>query len=218
MKRRALMTAASAAFFMSACGGGGGGSDRPRVLALHGDSLSDGTAPGGKLAVRPGERLAQMLPDWIVRDYATAAETVREAYGETVYMGEKALSAGRLKYSTMPAHIAASDADVMLFRYGGADCLLGTPLPRFSELLARTVDLAHAAGKVVVLASVYEHPAHRFADFTAAAREVAQRTGAHWLELPAIRYPVDLTDDLHPTQDMSDRWCAAIAQAIEGIA
>lgn len=216
MKRRAFMTAASAAFFMSACGGGGG-SDKPRIFALHGDSLSDGTAPGGKLPVRPGERLAQLMPDWIVRDYATAAETLPEAYGETVSIGDKPLAPGRLKYSAMPEHIATCDADVMLFRYGGADCLLGTPLPRFTELLARTVDLAHAAGKAVILASVYEHPAYRFADYTAAARDVAQRTGAHWLDMPAIRYPQDLTDDLHPTQEMSDRWCVAIADHLKRV-
>lgn len=218
MKRRTLLAAASAAFFSSGCGGGGGGGAAPRVLALHGDSLSDGTTPGGKLAVIPGQRLAELLPDWDVRDYATAAETLPEAYGETVYANGVPLPANRLKFSTLPEHIAASDATHMLFRYGGADCLLGTPLGRFSELLDRTVELARKRNKKVLLAGVYDHPSWNLRAYTDAAREVAAKTGATWIEMPAIRYPEDLTDDLHPTQEMSDRWCQAIAEAVRAAA
>ncbi|HVR50584.1 MAG TPA: hypothetical protein VMS38_12660 [Pseudorhodoferax sp.] len=188
------------------------------MLALHGDSLEDGTAPWGKLEVIPGQRLAELLPGWIVRDYASAAETLPEAYGETVYVGGKPLQAGRLKYDPMPEHIAASDATHMFFRYGGADCLLGTPLPRFSELRTRTVELAQARNKTVLLAGVYDHPHWGFTAYTDAAREVSARTGATWIEMPAIRYPEDLTDDLHPTQEMSDRWCQAIAEAVRAAA
>jgi hypothetical protein len=106
----------------------------------------------------------------------------------------------------------------MLFRYGGADCLLGTPMARFTELLERTVELAQKRDKKVLLASVYDHPSWNFRAYTDAAREVATRTGAIWIELPAIRYPMDLTDGLHPTQDMSDRWCVAKADAVRAAA
>lgn len=166
----------------------------------------------------PGQRLAKLPPGWVVRDYATAAETLPEAYGEVVSANGKPLPANRLKYTTMAEHIATCDAADMVFHYGGADCLLGNPLGRFGDMLTRTVDLAHAHDRRVFLAGVYNHPNWNFAAYAEVAREVAAKTGAHWIELPAIRYPVDLTDDLHPTQDVSNRWCAAKADTVRATA
>ena len=149
-------------------------------------------------------------------------ETLPLAFGERVPFGDGFLTPDLMAHGVFPAYLQSKPADILVMRYGGADYLLGTPLERFASLYTQAVRVAQGVGCIVVLAGLYEHPKFPdLADFDAAAARVALETGAVWVDLRKsvpVQFPQDFADDLHGNQQTSDRWMAAIAESIKGLA
>lgn len=220
MNRRTILAAASAAFFSSACGGGGGDDDAaPRTYAIYGGSWTWGWLPGGvQMAVPPAVRLSQLL-DAKVTDYSLGAATLRQAHGIPVpFPDGRTLTVDMLPHSQFPEHFHSHPADVVVFRYGGSDSLLGTTPEKFYDLYCSAVRGAQQGGCIPVIVDTYDHPEHpEFRQFGDIARKVAQDCGCLFVPMTA-NWPEGFVDDIHAGQDQTDQWCVAMAEALKGLA
>lgn len=193
------------------CAGCGSG-DSPRVIEWYGDSLTFGSVAGPsgeltRLPVPPVRRAQELLGDAaLCVDLSLPGATVRDALDGVAMM----------PFGRFAEHVAATQASVLVVRYGGADAIRGTPLADFERDLAAMVRLAQAAGKRVLLVGVIATPTGATDDFDLAVERAADALGAGFVDVRAVPYslPDDLADAVHPAQAWSDRMTAAIVLAI----
>ncbi len=205
------------------CAGCGGGSPdeppaapTPRVIEFYGDSLTFGSieGPAGsltRLAVPPVRRAQEMLGDAaLCVDLSLPGATVADALAGVAMM----------PFGRFAEHVAATQASVLVVRYGGADALRGVAVADFERDLAELVRLAQAAHKRVLLVGVIATPTGATDDFDLAVERAADALGAGFVDVRAVPYslPDDLADAVHPAQAWSDRMTAAIVLAINDAA
>ena len=193
------------------CAGCGSG-DSPRVIEWYGDSLTFGSVAGPsgeltRLPVPPVRRAQELLGDAaLCVDLSLPGATVRDALDGVAMM----------PFGRFAEHVAATQASVLVVRYGGADAIRGTPLADFERDQAELVRLAQAAHKRVLLVGVIATPTGATDDFDLAVERAADALGAGFVDVRAVPYslPDDLADAVHPAQAWSDRMTAAIVLAI----
>ena len=193
------------------CAGCGSG-DSPRVIEWYGDSLTFGSVAGPsgeltRLPVPPVRRAQELLGDSaLCVDLSLPGATVRDALDGVAMM----------PFGRFAEHVAATQASVLVVRYGGADALRGVAVADFERDLAELVRLAQAAHKRVLLVGVIATPTGATDDFDLAVERAADALGAGFVDVRAVPYslPDDLADAVHPAQAWSDRMTAAIVLAI----
>ena len=194
------------------CGGGEGApaAPAPRVIAFYGDSLTFGSinGPAGtltRLAVPPVRRAQELLgASALCVDLSLPGATVRDALD----------GVNMMPFGRFADHVAATAAQTLVIRYGGADAIRGTPLPDFERDLSALVTLAQAAGKTVWLVGVIATPTGVTDDFDLAVERTADAFGVGFVNVRAVSvtFPADLADGVHPAQAWSDRITAAIVR------
>ena len=205
------------ALLAALCAGCGGGetphADAPRVIEFYGDSLTFGSieGPGGeltRLAVPPVRRAQELLGDAaLCMDLSLPGATVADALDGVAMM----------PFGRFADHVAATAAQTLVIRYGGADAIRGTPLPDFERDLSALVTLAQAAGKTVWLVGVIATPTGVTDDFDLAVERTADAFGVGFVNVRAVSvtFPADLADGVHPAQAWSDRITAAIVRHLQ---
>lgn len=207
MKARCWICSALAAL----CAGCGGG-ESPPIVEFYGDSLTFGSVAGPsgdltRLSVPPVRRAQELLGDAaLCVDLSLPGATVRDALDGVAMM----------PFGRFAEHVAATQASVLVVRYGGADALRGVAVADFERDLAELVRLAQAAHKRVLLVGVIATPTGATDDFDLAVERAADALGAGFVDVRAVPYslPDDLADAVHPAQAWSDRMTAAIVLAI----
>lgn len=239
MTARRSFIAGAASGLLVACGGGAVSNvpaaapvpacpRLPALVSCWGDSITSGSiapspdvAGGTYLAVRPVERLQQMLA----------------AQAWCIDRGVPALSVEDL-WPGWESSVRMDPAAVLVLRVGGADTLGGVSVQRFEGLLHELVLTCQRAGKRVVLpgvihmarkpewqdrigltAEVYAAKADKAAQMDRAVQAVALATGAVHVDVRALPFagPADIADAVHPAQAYADRCVAAIAAAVRGV-
>ena len=197
------------------CGGGAGPAPAPavRVIEFYGDSLTFGSiaGPSGeltRLGVPPVRRAQELLGDAaLCVDLSLPGATVADALDGVAMM----------PFGRFADHVAATAAQTLVIRYGGADAIRGTPLPDFERDLSALVTLAQAAGKTVWLVGVIATPTGVTDDFDLAVERTADAFGVGFVNVRAVSvtFPADLADGVHPAQAWSDRITAAIVRHLQ---
>ena len=200
-----------AGFFMSvvlvlaACGGGGGDAPKPAQIGvdIYGDSIM--TAPG--IATPPPAAVRLLRPGWVINNHALAGSTLQQTLQG--FAGQP--RTGRY----------------VVFEHGGNDALeLRTPA-EFEADLREAIRVVRAEGRVPVLTGIVDLPGDpvyfmgpvriRMAELNAVTLRVAAGLGlqhAGWRE--DYRGPGDvIADQIHRTQEASDRLAALVVAAIE---
>ncbi len=203
------------ALLAALCAGCGGGDASPAlpVVEFYGDSLTFGSieGPAGtvtRLAVPPVRRAQQQLEDAAVCvDLSLPGATVRDALDGVAMM----------PFGRFAEHVAATQASVLVVRYGGADALRGVPLAEFEQDLAELVRLAQAAHKRVLLVGVINTPGGETDAYDLAVERTADALGLGFVDVRAVpfAFPDDLADPVHPAQAWSDRLTAAIVRHLK---
>ena len=191
------------------CSGCGGG-DQPRVIEWYGDSLTFGSVAGPsgeltRLSVPPVRRAQELLGDTaLCVDLSLPGATVRDALDGVAMM----------PFRRFADHVAATSAQTLVIRYGGADAIRGTPLADFERDLSVLVQLAQAAGKTVLLVGVIATHGGATDAYDLAVERTADANGAAFVDVRsvAVTFPDDLADGVHPAQAWSDRLTAAIVR------
>jgi len=204
---------AQLAALCAGCGGGDAPAPEPRVIEWYGDSLTFGSiaGPSGeltRLAVPPVRRAQELLGDAaLCVDLSLPGATVADALDGVAMM----------PFGRFADHVAATAAQTLVIRYGGADAIRGTPLPDFERDLSALVTLAQAAGKTVWLVGVIATPTGVTDDFDLAVERTADALGAGFVDVRAVPFalPDDLADGVHPAQAWSDRITAAIVRHLQ---
>lgn len=199
------------ALLAALCAGCGGGEAVPWI-EFYGDSLTFGSIEGPpgtitRLAVPPVRRAQELLGDSaLCVDLSLPGATVRDALDGVAMM----------PFGRFAEHVAATQASVLVVRYGGADALRGVAVADFERDLAELVRLAQAAGKRVLLVGVIATPTGATDDFDLAVERAADALGAGFVDVRAVPYslPDDLADAVHPAQAWSDRMTALIAKSL----
>ena len=194
------------------CGGGAGPAPAPavRVIEFYGDSLTFGSiaGPSGtltRLGVPPVRRAQELLGDAaLCVDLSLPGATVADALAGVAMM----------PFGRFADHVAATPAQTLVIRYGGADAIRGTQLPTFERDLASMVTLAQAAGKTVWLVGVIATPSGVTDAYDLAVERTADALGAGFVDVRAVpfAFPDDLADGVHPAQPWADRLTAAIVR------
>ena len=197
------------------CGGGAGPAPAPavRVIEFYGDSLTFGSiaGPSGeltRLGVPPVRRAQELLGDAaLCVDLSLPGATVADALDGVAMM----------PFGRFADHVAATAAQTLVIRYGGADAIRGTPLADFERDLSALVTLAQAAGKTVWLVGVIATPTGVTDDFDLAVERTADAFGVGFVNVRAVSvtFPADLADGVHPAQAWSDRLTAAIVRPLQ---
>ena len=205
------------ALLAALCAGCGGGetphADAPRVIEWYGDSLTFGSiaGPSGeltRLAVPPVRRAQELLGDGAMCvDLSLPGATVLDALA----------GAAMMPFGRFADHVAATAAQTLVIRYGGADAVRGTPLPDFERDLSAMVNLAQAAGKTVLLVGVIATPSGATDAYDLAVERTADALAAGFVDVRAVPYalPDDTADGTHPAQAWSDRITTAIVQHLQ---
>ena len=203
------------ALLAALCAGCGGGDAPPAlpVVEFYGDSLTFGSieGPAGtvtRLAVPPVRRAQELLGDAaLCVDLSLPGATVADALDGVAMM----------PFGRFADHVAATAAQTLVIRYGGADAIRGTPLPDFERDLSALVTLAQAAGKTVWLVGVIATPTGVTDDFDLAVERTADAFGVGFVNVRAVSvtFPADLADGVHPAQAWSDRLTAAIVRPLQ---
>jgi acyl-CoA thioesterase-1 len=205
------------ALLAALCAGCGGGetphADAPRVIEWYGDSLTFGSiaGPSGeltRLSVPPVRRAQELLgAAALCVDLSLPGATVADALAGVAMM----------PFGRFADHVAATAAQTLVIRYGGADAIRGTPLPDFERDLSALVTLAQAAGKTVWLVGVIATPTGVTDDFDLAVERTADAFGVGFVNVRAVSvtFPDDLADGVHPAQAWSDRLTAAIVRPLQ---
>jgi hypothetical protein len=197
------------------CGGGEAPEPKPpepnlRVIEFYGDSLTFGSiaGPSGeltRLAVPPVRRAQELLgASALCVDLSLPGATVRDALD----------GVNMMPFGRFADHVAATSAQTLVIRYGGADALRGTPLPDFERDLSALVRLAQSAGKTVLMVGVIATTTGVTDDFDLAVERTADAMGLGFVDVRAVpfAFPDDLADGVHPAQAWSDRLTAAIVR------
>ena len=205
------------ALLAALCAGCGGGDTppprAPRVVEFYGDSLTFGSiaGPSGeltRLAVPPVRRAQELLgASALCVDLSLPGATVRDALD----------GVNMMPFGRFADHVAATSAQTLVIRYGGADALRGTPLPDFERDLALIVSLAQAADKRVLLVGVIATTTGATDDYDLIVERTADAFGTGFVDVRAIpvTFPDDLADAVHPAQAWSDRLTAAIVRHLQ---
>ena len=212
--RPACWLCALVAALCAGCGGGAGPAPAPavRVIEFYGDSLTFGSiaGPSGeltRLGVPPVRRAQELLGDAaLCVDLSLPGATVADALDGVAMM----------PFGRFADHVAATAAQTLVIRYGGADALRGTPLAAFERDLGAMVTQAQAAGKTVLLVGVITLPGGATDDYDLAVERAADAHGAGFVDVRAVPGgPGDTADGTHPAQAWSDRITAAIVQNLQ---
>ena len=202
------------------CGGGGAPpvapppqADAQQVVEFYGDSLTFGSiaGPSGeltRLGVPPVRRAQELLGDAaLCVDLSLPGATVADALAGVAMM----------PFGRFADHVAATAAQTLVIRYGGADAIRGTPLPDFERDLSALVTLAQAAGKTVWLVGVINTPGGETDAYDLAVERTADALGLGFVDVRAVpfAFPDDLADGVHPAQAWSDRLTAAIVRHLK---
>ena len=205
------------ALLAALCAGCGGAGPAPapavRVIEWFGDSLTFGSiaGPSGeltRLSVPPVRRAQELLgASALCLDLSLPGATVADALDGVAMM----------PFGRFADHVAATAAQTLVIRYGGADAIRGTPLPDFERDLSALVTLAQAAGKTVWLVGVIATPTGVTDDFDLAVERTADAFGVGFVNVRAVSvtFPADLADGVHPAQAWSDRLTAAIVRPLQ---
>ena len=184
-----------------------------RVIEFYGDSLTFGVidGPAGaitRLTVPPVRRAQEILGDAaLCVDLSLPGATVADALAGVAMM----------PFGRFADHVAATPAQTLVIRYGGADAIRGTPLPDFERDLSALVTLAQAAGKTVWLVGVIATPSGVTDAYDLAVERTADALGTGFVDVRAVSvtFPDDLADAVHPAQAWSDRITAAIVRHLQ---
>lgn len=197
------------------CGGGAGPAPAPavRVIEFYGDSLTFGSiaGPSGeltRLGVPPVRRAQELLGDAaLCVDLSLPGATVADALDGVAMM----------PFGRFADHVAATAAQTLVIRYGGADALRGVAVADFERDLTALVRLAQAAHKRVLLVGVIATPTGATDDFDLAVERTADALGTGFVDVRAVSVtlPDDLADAVHPAQAWSDRITAAIVRHLQ---
>ncbi len=195
------------------CGAGPAPAPAVRVIEFYGDSLTFGSiaGPSGeltRLAVPPVRRAQELLGDAaLCVDLSLPGATVADALA----------GVNMMPFGRFADHVAATSAQTLVIRYGGADAIRGTPLPDFERDLSALVRLAQSAGKTVWLVGVIATPTGVTDDFDLAVERTADAFGVGFVDVRAVSvtFPADLADGVHPAQAWSDRLTAAIVRPLQ---
>lgn len=202
------------ALLAALCAGCGGGDTppprAPRVVEFYGDSLTFGSiaGPSGeltRLAVPPVRRAQELLgASALCVDLSLPGATVRDALD----------GVNMMPFGRFADHVAATSAQTLVIRYGGADAIRGTPLPDFERDLGALATLARVSGKRVLLVGVIATTDGVTDDFDLAVERAADALGLEFVDVRAVPFtlPDDLADAVHPAQAWSDRLTAAIVR------
>ena len=211
------------------CGGGGTSVEpvqapAPVRVSFYGDSITSGAIkpPPGWLNPRPVARITELAGGALQGvDWSLGGATVQDARDGTPGM----------PFGPFAQAILADTSPVVVIRYATANALrFADRLSEYQRTLADMVAQARAAGKTVVLVGsthIAEPMPGLSADdsrqvlanvdaFEAATRAVAAQCGVLFIDLRAVPFEgaTDMADDVHPSQQYSDRVSAHIARAL----
>ncbi|MBU0791203.1 MAG: SGNH/GDSL hydrolase family protein [Gammaproteobacteria bacterium] len=207
------------AFALLGCGGGRGGDPSPLTVDLYGDSIMRGAG----VQVSPAARLREH--GFVVDDYSANGLMLRSVVNgyQTPYTGAPAAEFPRgpqLPFAEVPR-----TARVVVIQTGVNDSL--EPADDFAANLRAAIVTAKAEGRAVVLTGVVRIPEGPvFFNADAQPRLAANNAATHALATEyslqhagwgeAYRGAIDLhPDQIHRTQEASDRLAALLIEAIE---
>lgn len=221
------------------CGGGGavpGAPARPAPVpvSFYGDSIlsgsikrskGDGTHRDAWLMPRPVERINELAQGRIAGvDWSVPGATVQDARDGTPGM----------PFGPFAQAIQGDTSRVVVIGYATANALrYPNALVEYQTTLAAMVRQAQIAGMRVLLlgAPHLAMPAGdlspddsaalamRLARFDDATKDVANKTGARFIDLRSVAFfgAADMADDVHPDQLYSDRLGALVAREVVAV-
>lgn len=219
---------------LAGCGGGGGSgpgalpvvptaapAEQPEPvravrIAFLGDSLTAGY-DGARPVERIGDRLGVPMEPENLSLTGTAAQQFFEGVAP-------------LEGVTFEQWIAATDAQVLVIRYGGIEALFDPShnlMAGFAGHIERMVAMALARGIAVVLVGRITIPENdmadaafqvRYAATDATLRDISARLGATFVDLSAVPlFAGEMHDPIHPAKAYQDRASDVIAAGLAGV-
>lgn len=204
MRRTALaLFAAIVLGAMLSCGGGSDHTEATISIEIYGDSAM--SAPG--IATPPPAAIRVLRPSWVVNNHALGGSTLRQTLQG---------------FAGLPR-----TGRYVILEHGGNDALELRSPAEFEADLREVIRIVRAEGRVPVLTGIVDLPGDpafftapvrvRMGELNAVTLVVAAELGlqhAGWRE--DYRGPVDVIfDQIHRTQEASDRLAALVVAAIE---
>jgi len=200
---------------LAACGGGGSSAvESPQikpVLLMPGDSLTAGAA----LAVPPGERLNQYTGERFDIQ-------VRAQPGAVLSQSLEGTNLGSVQWpwagTTWAQMLQKEHPTVTILRWGGSDAVAQTNPDVFRAELTQAVRQAKAVSAVYVV-GVIESPVFKITSCIANRinKEVAAAEGVPFIDIRTLSFDPTtdlLPNDVHPSQNYSDRIMALVAERL----
>lgn len=194
-------------------------------VAFFGDSVTAGDQGNGVLLnPTPVEYMQSLLPNHQAQDFSMGAELAAMILtGIEIFQTPTVSAPIPVKHKPFATWITENPAQIIVFRVGGADAVMGTSTASVESSLRQLIGIAKANGRKVLVVGVTNTSSLLGSTIlglrnanNAMCSRVAAELGTSFVDVSSIPYTdADFPDNMHPNRRYSDLQSQAIVAAIK---